>query len=87
MQNLFHTLTDAQKLMCVYLSKEVITAAKNNPNFLKFTVMGDETWCFHQIRMIQKLSVKVRNGSRQIHHKPKNTEGSIKNQGNGHYIF
>lgn len=41
-----HTLTDDQKSMRINHSRNIVGAAKNDPNFLKSIVTGDETWCF-----------------------------------------
>jgi histone-lysine N-methyltransferase SETMAR len=41
-----HTLTDEQKSKRVDHFREVVAAARNDRNFLKSIVMGDETWCF-----------------------------------------
>ncbi|XP_011166492.1 histone-lysine N-methyltransferase SETMAR-like [Solenopsis invicta] len=41
-----HTLTDEQKAMRVSHSIDIVVAARNNPNFLKSIVTGDEIWCF-----------------------------------------
>jgi len=41
-----HTLTDEQKSVRVGHSRDVVAAARNDPNFLKSIVTGDETWCF-----------------------------------------
>lgn len=41
-----HTLTDEQKAMRVSHSRDIVVAARNDPNFLKSIVTSDETWCF-----------------------------------------
>lgn len=41
-----HTLNEHQKSMRIQHSRDIVAAAKNDSNFLKSIVTGDETWCF-----------------------------------------
>ncbi|GFX11326.1 putative DD34D transposase [Trichonephila clavipes] len=40
-----HTLTPEQKSMRSAHSEDIISAAENDPNFLKSIVTGDKSWC------------------------------------------
>ncbi|GFT49623.1 FLJ37770-like protein [Nephila pilipes] len=40
-----HTLTTEQKEHRIASSEDLITAADEDPNFLKTIVTGDESWC------------------------------------------
>lgn len=53
-----HTLTGEQKSFRVNHSKEVVAAARNDQNFLKSIVTGDETWCFQYDPEIKRQSAE-----------------------------
>lgn len=53
-----HTLNDDQKLMRVWHSRDVIAASRNDPNFMKTIVTGDETWCFQYDPETKRQSVE-----------------------------
>ena len=59
-----HTLRSDQKSMRINHSRDIV--AENNPNFLNQLLRVMKHGAFN---MIQKLSVKVRNGSQKIHYK------------------
>ena len=59
-----HSLNDDQKQARVQHSKDMIQAADNDPNFLKTSATGDETWCFQYEPLTKRQSsVWISSGS------------------------
>jgi len=57
-------LTDDQKENCVKISQELLANAKENENFLKDILAGDETWVYgYDVETKMQLSQWIGKGS------------------------
>jgi len=53
-----YILRNEQKSTRANHSKDVVTIARNDPNFLKSIVTCDETWCFQHVPKTKCKSVE-----------------------------
>ena len=78
-------LTDEQKSTRVDHCKDLVVAARNDPNFMKSIVTGDETWCFQYDPESKRQCAVWKSPSSPK--AQKNTKCSLKNQDNAHHIL
>jgi len=73
-----HTLTDEQKSMRVNHARDVVATARNDPNFLKSIVTGDETWCFQYDPTTKRQSAEWKSRNSPPAQKTRKTPSKIK---------